>query len=121
MMKLIILTLSNLLVIVVATPAKVHGADRLIFWAFKDTTLVSQSIACAPDIFHYMMSALLIQLQPSRMKSVLQAGQNFEEILGDIPGGPYICGFVSMMFHTFKKNAYVALITQATASITRRT
>jgi hypothetical protein len=36
------------------------------------------------------------------MKSVLQAGQNVEEILGDIPGGPYIFGFMSMMSHTFK-------------------
>ena len=49
-MKLTVLTLSTLLAIVFAAPAKVSGTDPLIFWTFKDTTSVTRTSSRALDL-----------------------------------------------------------------------
>ncbi|KAF2791703.1 hypothetical protein K505DRAFT_376587 [Melanomma pulvis-pyrius CBS 109.77] len=79
-MKFTLLTVSTILAFALAAPATDQLAERqtpLIFWTFKDITGNTWSLYC-------------------------KEGQSVEEVLGDIPGGPYYCGFKSLILYTFK-------------------
>jgi hypothetical protein len=127
-MKLSLLTLSTLLAVVFAAPATdlVNRQETLIFYTFKDITYVAalkillfvpnsklstmlvlkqREIYFLPIFSSVHTVSIISMLTPcsgNTWSLYCKSGQSVEEILGDIPGGPYTCGLKTLIFYQFK-------------------